>query len=139
MAAYRRVYDSRNLQADCQEPGTLRSVIEYGYFYLVTTAVYSERSEQLRGAVVEQISRRGFTGRGRLVLAVCSVPGPSECRWKHHGQLWCALSSRPLCHRAEFGHDARTSLHRRSRRLRQYATRSTFILLLGEIRHEMLF
>jgi len=34
MAAYRRVYDSRHLQADCQEPGsapeTLRSVIEYG-------------------------------------------------------------------------------------------------------------
>ena len=34
MAAYRRLYDSRHLQADCQEPGissgTLRSVIEYG-------------------------------------------------------------------------------------------------------------
>ena len=35
MAAYRRVYDSRHLQADCQEPGsapegTLHSVIEYG-------------------------------------------------------------------------------------------------------------
>ena len=38
MAAYRRVYDSHHLQADCQEPaaapeprsGTLRSVIEYG-------------------------------------------------------------------------------------------------------------
>ena len=36
MAAYRRVYDSRHLQADCQEPGsaadsgTLRSAIEYG-------------------------------------------------------------------------------------------------------------
>ena len=35
MATYRRVYDSRHLQADCREPGsalygTLRSVIEYG-------------------------------------------------------------------------------------------------------------
>ena len=35
MAAYRRVYDCRHLQADCQEPGsarsgTLRSVIELG-------------------------------------------------------------------------------------------------------------
>jgi len=36
MAAYRRLYDSRHLQADCQEPGSapepyaLRSVIEYG-------------------------------------------------------------------------------------------------------------
>ena len=40
MAAYRRVYDSRHLQADCQEltgisSGTLRSVIEYGYLYLI--------------------------------------------------------------------------------------------------------
>ena len=32
MTAYRRVYDSRHLQADCQEPGSApeRSVIEYG-------------------------------------------------------------------------------------------------------------
>jgi len=43
MAAYGRVYDSRHLQADCQEPGsapeTLRSVTEYGLslpFYLYT-------------------------------------------------------------------------------------------------------
>ena len=34
MGAYRRVYDSRHLQSDCQEPGSapkpIRSVIEYG-------------------------------------------------------------------------------------------------------------
>jgi len=34
MAAYRWVYDSRHLQADCQEPGSapepIRSAIEYG-------------------------------------------------------------------------------------------------------------
>jgi len=34
MAAYRRVYDSRHLQADCQEPGSASEpyalVIEYG-------------------------------------------------------------------------------------------------------------
>ena len=34
MAAYRRVYDSRHLQAESQEPGSapepIRSVIEYG-------------------------------------------------------------------------------------------------------------
>ena len=29
MAAYRRVYDSRHLQADCQEPGSA-PVTEYG-------------------------------------------------------------------------------------------------------------
>jgi len=38
MAAYRRLYDSRHLQADCQEPDQLRnpsSAIEYGlYLYL---------------------------------------------------------------------------------------------------------
>ena len=33
MAAYRRVYDSRHVQADCKE--TLRSAIQYGlYLYL---------------------------------------------------------------------------------------------------------
>ena len=36
MAAYRRVYDSRHLQADCQKTGinsgTIRSVIEYRLF-----------------------------------------------------------------------------------------------------------
>ena len=41
MAAYRRVYDSRHLQADCEEPGsapepTLRSVIEHGLPSLFT-------------------------------------------------------------------------------------------------------
>jgi len=33
MAPHRRVYDSRHLQADCQEPGSapeLRSAVEYG-------------------------------------------------------------------------------------------------------------
>jgi len=36
---YRRVYDSRHLQADCQEPGSAPLVIEYGLplpFYLLT-------------------------------------------------------------------------------------------------------
>ena len=32
MAAYRRVYDSRHLQADCQEPGSAPAV-EYGLPY----------------------------------------------------------------------------------------------------------
>ena len=38
MAAYRRVYDSRHLQVDCQKTGissgTLRSVMSMGYLYL---------------------------------------------------------------------------------------------------------
>jgi len=39
MAAYRRVYDSCHLQADCQKTGissgTLRSVIEYGLLFFL--------------------------------------------------------------------------------------------------------
>jgi len=41
MAAYRLVYDSRHMQADCQEPGIapepVRSVIEYGLTLLFFT------------------------------------------------------------------------------------------------------
>ena len=44
MAAYRRVYDSRHLQADCQKTGmssgTLHSVFEYGLplpFFMCTS------------------------------------------------------------------------------------------------------
>ena len=60
MAAYRRVYDSRHLQADCQEPescssGTLRSVIEYGLplpflaaFNVFTIAMFVSQSGLLR-------------------------------------------------------------------------------------------
>jgi len=40
MAAYRRVYDSRNLQADCQEPGSSPEPYalqwSMGYLYLFT-------------------------------------------------------------------------------------------------------
>ena len=54
MTAYRRVYDSRHLQADCQEPGSasepIRSAIEYGlpiYILecqkLVVACVYNAR------------------------------------------------------------------------------------------------
>ena len=44
MAAYRRVYDSRHLQADCQEPGSAPEpyarVIEYGLpLHLLYTTV----------------------------------------------------------------------------------------------------
>ena len=44
MAAYRRVYDSRHLQADCQEPGSapelyaLQSSMDYLYFFLLAHA-----------------------------------------------------------------------------------------------------
>jgi len=41
MAAYRQVYDSRHLQADCQEPGSALEPYarqsSMGYLYLFTT------------------------------------------------------------------------------------------------------
>ena len=46
MTAYRRVYDSRHLQADCQEPGSApeRSVIEHGLpLGDLLTVYYAER------------------------------------------------------------------------------------------------
>jgi len=46
MVAYRRVYDSRHLQADCQEPGTLRSTIEDG---LPLPFLYNCDELQVRG------------------------------------------------------------------------------------------
>ena len=43
MAAYRRVYDSRHLQADCQEPGSAPEPYarqsSMGYLYLVVYQV----------------------------------------------------------------------------------------------------
>ena len=48
MAAYRRVYDSRHLQADCQEPGSApepyarQSSMDYLYPYLLTLTMLSE-------------------------------------------------------------------------------------------------
>jgi len=44
MAAYRRVYDSRHLQAECQEPGS-----SMGYLYLFTTVpTGSEKSCRMK-------------------------------------------------------------------------------------------
>jgi len=53
MAAYRRVYDSHHLQADCQEPGsaprTLRSFSSMGcLFYLSLAKVEGDRMRLIR-------------------------------------------------------------------------------------------
>ena len=53
MAAYRRVYDSHHLQADCQEPGsaprTLRSLSSMGcLFYLSLAKVEGDRMRLIR-------------------------------------------------------------------------------------------
>jgi len=45
MAAYRRVYDSRHLQVDCQEPGSAPEPYarqsSIGYLYLFTLGAFS--------------------------------------------------------------------------------------------------
>ena len=49
MAAYRQVYDSRRLQADCQEPGSARSAIEYGlqlHLYMLLAGDNGSRSSR---------------------------------------------------------------------------------------------
>ena len=55
MAAYRRVYDSRHLQADCQEAGgiscgTLRSAISYGLPFYVSYRSYHLVDEAVAAA-----------------------------------------------------------------------------------------
>jgi len=52
MAAYRRVYDSHHLQAECQEPGSapepyaLQSSMRYLFYYTHLTAFFSEQPGQ---------------------------------------------------------------------------------------------
>ena len=51
MAAYRRVYDSRHLQADCQEPGSAPEPrarqSNMGYLYLFCIAHYFKQRSTL--------------------------------------------------------------------------------------------
>jgi len=60
MAAYRRVYDSRHLQADCQEPGSApepyarQSSMGYLFSYLI---IIFDAKEMHLGDCLGQISR----------------------------------------------------------------------------------
>jgi len=56
MAAYRRVYDSRHPQADCQEPGTLCSVVEYGLFLLLSVSFSQDISKDMEKAAPVNLS-----------------------------------------------------------------------------------
>jgi len=79
MAAYRRVYDSRHLQADCQEPGWASEPYSrqpsMGYLYLF----YVQRSDSGTGGVelLEQSEVAGdvWSGyarrHGQCCLSVC--------------------------------------------------------------------
>jgi len=53
MAAYRRVYESRHLQADCQEPGSAPELYaqqsSMGYLYLL---LYYQSSRRMRTTIL---------------------------------------------------------------------------------------
>jgi len=67
MTAYRRVYDSRHLQADCKKTGissgTLRSAIEYGLPLPFLTINPNHNQGQMAAMVV-------FWGEGRNPLDI---------------------------------------------------------------------
>jgi len=66
MAACRRVYDSRHLQAESQEPGSapepIRSVIEYGltFFYIYHTYAAPRMCERPFYKKVHFVTRKEF-------------------------------------------------------------------------------
>ena len=72
MAAYRRVYDSRHLQADCQEPGSAlepyarQSSLGYLYFCFFIRSLYAPVEQML---CVHDV-RQGGGRRTGLVLVV---------------------------------------------------------------------
>ena len=41
MAAFRRVYDSRHLRADCQEPGSVWAIFTFTYYCVLFVSFYS--------------------------------------------------------------------------------------------------
>jgi len=85
MAAYRRVYDSRHLQADCQEPGTTQEPYarqsSMGYLYLLPPA-----------------SPPGAENCGQLLhsLALLSATSPTQFTFAPVSQLISQLQHGPL-------------------------------------------
>jgi len=82
MAAYRRVYDSRHLQADCQEHGIISetSVIEYGLplpcFYFIDHSAGVERkltSDNRLPLIIVMVRRRTMAARQFPILALYST------------------------------------------------------------------
>ena len=119
MADYRRVYDSRHLQADCQElgisSGTLRSVIEYGLPLLflpldLLCALYSDDAAAGHDHVAKPAAQSGRSRRLTLHVVITGAAGvlslwrPARtCRRsrdrRHARSLYVA--SHPACHRPQ--------------------------------------
>ena len=88
MAAYRRVYDSRHLQADCQEPGSApepharQSSMRYLYLFHVADSVYYIgvrqsvrcRGRSMAGDVGESVSRSFVVQTGGVALSASRQP-----------------------------------------------------------------
>jgi len=77
MAAYRRVYNSHHLQADCQEPGSAPEPyvwsLSMGYLYFFTLAGWSSRALTLLVGHHERASSLQKLSDGVLTwLSVCS-------------------------------------------------------------------
>jgi len=71
MAAYRWFYDSRHLQADCQEPDHLRNA---------TDVDISVRSFWIKGGLTTLISKLLF-GRMKRVGDPCQIPRGRAYMW----------------------------------------------------------
>jgi len=70
MAAYRRVYDSRQLQADCQEPG---SAI-YHWLQQYSTHSGTQLANELNGQVLSLGLKAQVLGLGKELETVLSPP-----------------------------------------------------------------
>jgi len=91
MAAYRRVYDSSHLQADCQEPGSapepyIRSAIEYGlplpfYLYVLNHSV-QQSTEHCERSATGEISRSPLMHIAMTPLTA-TLPLRSDFRSSH--------------------------------------------------------
>ena len=122
MAAYRRVCDSRRLQADCQEPGissgTLRSVIEYGLaftFYLLTYLSAAGARDVIRAMA----GRRCLLAAAAAVAAVVAwlgVAGPGRGRAAGCYSYPAGVGDPCSGRRCEFGARCRASLDGRTAR-----------------------
>jgi len=81
MAAYRRVYDSRHLQADCQEPGSAPEPYAWqssvGYIYVF--AVEQRAGPTFRAAVAAEWRRDSdWTTRRQLLLLMLLLCTPAD-------------------------------------------------------------
>jgi len=77
MAAYRRVYDSHHLQADCQEPGSApeRYAWQSSVGYIYVFAVEQRAGPTFRAAVAAEWRRDSdWTTRRQLLLLLLCTP-----------------------------------------------------------------